>query len=204
MTDYVRLDTTYDTINLYNVDSRKKGSFTSYRNIYNIDCDTSANLFQEFGQFSKYFICKEHAPNTYKESVHYDVNKMIQQPHCPRCNNLPPAGFNNIPTYTGQTEKIIQKKVRQASSSRTDVMKTRSAKDKQSCVNGKWSWNTQSSSVMASIISSNNVPSRGNSTKTTLTRHRPGAASAPGKGVDIKHNSYERYLLKRKNKSLAC
>ena len=101
------------------------------------------------------------------------------------------------------TEKIIQKKVRQASSSRTDVMKTRSAKDKNGC-NTKWSWNNQSSSSMASIINSNNVPSRGNSTRTSLTRHRPGASSAPGTGVDVKHNSYERYLLKRKNKNLSC
>ena len=196
MTDYVRLDTTYDTINLYNIDSRKKGDHTSYRNIYNIDCDTSANLFEEFGNFSKYFICKEHAPATYTESVHYNAANMIKQPHCPTCNN--------ISTTIGQhTEKIIQKKVRQASSSRTDVMKTRSAKDKNGC-NTKWSWNNQSSSSMASIINSNNVPSRGNSTRTTLTRHRPGASSAPGTGVDVKHNSYERYLLKRKNKNLSC
>ena len=44
-----------------------------------------------------------------------------------------------------------------------------------------------------------NVPSHGNSTKTSLTRHRPGAG-AGGKqaGVDLKHNSYHRYLLKKK------
>jgi hypothetical protein len=196
MTDYVRLNTDYDTINLYNVDSRKKGDFTSYRNMNNIACDTSANLFEEFGNFSKYFICKEHAPATYKESVHYDASNIIKQPHCPTCNNI-------STTIGDHTEKIIQRKVRQDSSSRTDVMKTRSAKDKNGCTT-KWSWNNQSSSSMASIINSNNVPSRGNSTRTSLTRNRPGASSAPGRGVDVKHNSYERYLLKRKNKNLAC
>ena len=44
-----------------------------------------------------------------------------------------------------------------------------------------------------------NVPSHGNSTKTSLTRHRPGAgAGGKQNGVDLKHNSYHRYLLKKK------
>jgi hypothetical protein len=196
MTDYVRLNTDYDTINLYNIDSRNKGKFTSYKNMNNIACDTSANLFEEFGHFSKYFICKEHAPDTYTESTHYIADNMIKQPHCPTCNNI-------TTTLGDHTEKIILRKVRQASSSRTDVMKTRSAKDKNACNPSNWSWHNQSSSVMASIMVKN-VPSRGNSTKSTITRHRPGASSAPGTGVDVKHNSYERYLLKRKNKNLSC
>ena len=58
MTDYVRLNTTYDTINLYNIDSRNTGDHTSYRSINNIVCDTSGELFNMFGEFSKYFICK--------------------------------------------------------------------------------------------------------------------------------------------------
>lgn len=43
-----------------------------------------------------------------------------------------------------------------------------------------------------------NVPSHGNSTKTSLTRNRPGSAGPSGMGVDVKHNSYARYLLKKK------
>lgn len=38
------------------------------------------------------------------------------------------------------------------------------------------------------------------STKHTITRNRPGAMSPGGSGVDIKHNSYERYLNKIKGK----
>ena len=38
------------------------------------------------------------------------------------------------------------------------------------------------------------------STKHTITRLRPGALSPGGLGVDIKHNSYERYLNKLKGK----
>ena len=40
----------------------------------------------------------------------------------------------------------------------------------------------------------------GNSLKRTLTRLRPGALSPGGTGVDIKHNSYDRYLNRLKGK----
>jgi len=43
------------------------------------------------------------------------------------------------------------------------------------------------------------VPSRGNSTRHSITRERPGSCSPGGKGVDIKHNSYDRYLNRRKS-----
>jgi hypothetical protein len=39
------------------------------------------------------------------------------------------------------------------------------------------------------------------STKHTITRNRPGAMSPGGIGVDIKHNSYQRYLNKLKGKA---
>jgi hypothetical protein len=39
------------------------------------------------------------------------------------------------------------------------------------------------------------------STRHTITRNRPGAMSPGGVGVDIKHNSYDRYLNKIKGKS---
>jgi hypothetical protein len=41
-------------------------------------------------------------------------------------------------------------------------------------------------------------PSHGNSTKRTLTRLRPGACSPGGQGVDVKHDSYARYLNRKK------
>lgn len=44
----------------------------------------------------------------------------------------------------------------------------------------------------------NNVPSRGNSTKSSVTSNRPGSMAPGGKGVDIKHGSYARYLGKIK------
>ena len=46
------------------------------------------------------------------------------------------------------------------------------------------------------------VPTRGNSTKYSITALRPGSTSAIGKGVHKKHGSYERRLLDLKKKCL--
>jgi hypothetical protein len=47
-----------------------------------------------------------------------------------------------------------------------------------------------------------NVPTRGNSTKSTITANKPGAMTPGGQGVDVKHGSYHRYLAKKKGKLL--
>ena len=67
-------------------------------------------------------------------------------------------------------------------------------------------WNQMSDRLLPAntIQKANPVPSHGNSSKSSLTRARPGALKPGGYGVDVKHNSYERYLLKRKNKNLSC
>ena len=59
-------------------------------------------------------------------------------------------------------------------------------------------WNQYSDRPVASILKNNNVPSRGSSTRSSITRLRPGSSSAPGKGVDVKHGSYARYLARLK------
>tara|TARA_Y100000816_G_scaffold107699_1_gene75110 strand:+ start:689 stop:1000 length:312 start_codon:yes stop_codon:yes gene_type:complete len=42
------------------------------------------------------------------------------------------------------------------------------------------------------------VPRAPNSTKRTKTSLRPGALAPGGVGVDVKHNSYDRYLARKK------
>ena len=63
-------------------------------------------------------------------------------------------------------------------------------------------WNQSSDRAFPARYKSpykNNIPSHGNSTKKSLTRHRPGSGAGGHQlGVDIKHNSYHRYLLKKK------
>ena len=198
MSNYVRLNTFYNVVNLDNVDSRKTGESVSYRNLTGLDCDASGQYFEMFGKFSKFFVCSEHLPYFYKNSSSY-VDSGLNQ-ICTKCNYLDNINDFNIDTHRENDFKIINKQVRQSSSRRTDKLKTIAAKDYAGCK----PWNNQSSKVQAGLILSNNVPSRGNSTISTITRHRPGAGSAPGLGVDVKHGSYDRYLLKKKYNSLKC
>jgi hypothetical protein len=46
------------------------------------------------------------------------------------------------------------------------------------------------------------LSSHGNSTRGTLLSSKPGASSVGGKGIDIKHNSYARYLGRKKAESM--
>lgn len=59
-------------------------------------------------------------------------------------------------------------------------------------------WN-QSSDRNQPSIQKNIIPTRGNSIHTSITRLRPGSSSPGGKGVDIKHNSYNRFLHRKKS-----
>jgi hypothetical protein len=64
-------------------------------------------------------------------------------------------------------------------------------------------WNQQSDRAVPGVVH-RNVPSWGCSTRSSITRMRPGSTSAGSssnqgsKGVDIKHGSYDRYLARLK------
>ena len=61
-------------------------------------------------------------------------------------------------------------------------------------------WNTMSDRLLKanSLKNFNTVKRVGNSRKTSLTRLRPGSLTPGGHGVDVKHNSYARYLARKK------
>lgn len=64
-------------------------------------------------------------------------------------------------------------------------------------------WNQMSDRALAAnsqVSKITVVPSHGNSTKRSLTRDRPGSQAPGGKGVDVKHGSYARYLARLKGK----
>lgn len=58
-------------------------------------------------------------------------------------------------------------------------------------------WNQMSDSLSAAKQPALN-PTHGNSLRRTLTSDRPGAATPGGTGVDVKHDSYARYLNRKK------
>ncbi len=58
-------------------------------------------------------------------------------------------------------------------------------------------WNRMSDQVLAATQPNLNA-THGNSLHTTLTSDRPGAGTPGGSGVDVKHDSYARYLNRKK------
>ena len=58
-------------------------------------------------------------------------------------------------------------------------------------------WNQRSDRQHASLQTAVH-PSHGNSLRSSLTRNRPGTCAPGGHGVDIKHDSYARYLNRKK------
>ena len=62
-------------------------------------------------------------------------------------------------------------------------------------------WNQMSDRAIPHIGMSYN-PSRGNTLRSSVVRHRPGAGTYAGRGVDVKHHSYARYLSRRKASAL--
>jgi hypothetical protein len=58
-------------------------------------------------------------------------------------------------------------------------------------------WNQMSDRVNASVQPVTSV-TRGNSLHNTITSNRPGAGTPGGAGVDVKHDSYARYLNRKK------
>ena len=58
-------------------------------------------------------------------------------------------------------------------------------------------WNQMSDRVNAGVQPVTSV-TRGNSLHNTITSNRPGAGTPGGAGVDVKHDSYARYLNRKK------
>jgi hypothetical protein len=135
---------------------------------------------------------------------------------CKSCGNCDASGcqsctFNNV-QWIAANQKKIQNQVRNFASLYPDSYSALSVRGPfvGSSNNNPVSlyfnvnWNQSSDRSRPGIVTTN-VPSRGNSTRYSITRERPGAISAGGpnaKGVDIKHNSYARYMARKKAQNI--
>ena len=108
----------------------------------------------------------------------------------------------NTPFDQYQRQKIIQNTVRVPSSIYTMNLGALSVYQRPNPEYGV-NWNQMSDRKERHIQQANASGTNpgGNSTKSTITRLRPGALSPGGAGVDIKHNSYARYLARIKGKA---
>ena len=125
--------------------------------------------------------------------IAYNINpatKEIFERTCYKCTD----GITQM-----QTQKVIRNMVRMPASLQTLNVATCNVYNTVNSAN-TINWNQMSDRNVAHIQQVV-VPSRGNSTRSTLTRARPGACSAGGAGVDVKHGSYDRYIARLKGKS---
>jgi len=97
-------------------------------------------------------------------------------------------------------QKRIQNTVRIPSSEYTMNLGALNVYQRPSAQHACVNWDQTSDRAQPGVVR-RHVPTRGNSTKSSITRMRPGSTSAPGSGVDIKHGSYARYLARLKGKS---
>ena len=116
------------------------------------------------------------------------------------CQTCDPSG-----SYLDITQKRIWNTVRVPASeyvmnlASLSVYQAPSTNPKYSNVN----WNQMSDRALPANLNISKitvVPSHGNSTRSSITRDRPGSMRPGGKGVDIKHGSYARYLARLKGK----
>ena len=109
---------------------------------------------------------------------------------CVSCNNIA-----NPNASADITQKRIWKQVRVPSS--MYAMNLASLTSASNRLAKGINWNQMSDRFLAAkqiVI----VPTRGNSVTSSITSNRPGGASPGGVGVDVKHDSYARFLNRKK------
>lgn len=129
-------------------------------------------------------------------------------PDVVQCKTCVTGGISDTirsPLWIEANQRVIQRQVRAPSSQYAGSLAAASVRgsyvgtnnNNPTQANAFVNWN-QSSDRARPSMSFLYVPTRGNSTKTTITRCRPNATAPGGQGVDVKHNSYARFLARKK------
>ena len=165
---------------------------------------------------------------TFIESIPFDINEQLNgstqekfgplQQYINRCRGCNQNLTSNNPASRYQKLKLIQNTVRVASSIYTmnigalnvyqrpnKVYSTVELDNFGYIVSPGVNWNQMSDRKephIQKVVGSSGSAYGGNSLKRTLTSIKPGALSPGGVGVDIKHNSYDRYLARLKGKGV--
>jgi hypothetical protein len=130
------------------------------------------------------------------EVINVNIYGLTNPVQCKACNE---SGCVNC--YDVARQKLIWNQTRVPSSQLTSVKQAEHVlggpSNEPTIANANVNWNQSSDRANASIQKVYR-PTNGNSTKSSITRERPGSQSAGGKGVDVKHNSYDRYLARKK------
>lgn len=146
----------------------------------------------------------------YYNNLKYDipckcVNLIGIKCDCDGFNLCPPVQCHscNSRKYSAEnTQRLLQRQARVFSSQYTNALASMNILDNLPISKNQINWNQMSDRFVPAIQPIHYPGNNGNSTKSTITRLKPGALSPGGIGVDIKHNSYDRYLGRLKSKNL--
>jgi len=146
-------------------------------------------------------LANERTPNVYYCDQCFDlsgneVNWFVYH----RCKGCADACRSNVACSAGSTQRRIQNTVRVSQSEYLENLAGLNVYTKPIAKYGHVNWNQGSDRAEPGQVH-RNVPSyNASSTKTSITRMRPGSCSAASQGVDIKHGSYARYLARIKGR----
>ena len=128
-------------------------------------------------------------------SCHCNYSLSTNTP-CISCVNVA-----NIGATQAIEQKRIWRQVRTGSAIYTMNLSSLTSAAERLASGSNVNWNQMSDRVLAANQREIH-PTHGNSLRSTLTSDRPGAGSPGGQGVDVKHDSYARYLNRKKASNL--
>jgi hypothetical protein len=145
-------------------------------------------------------VANDRTPNTYYCDQCLDLSgneiPWFVYHRCKGCNGCK----SNVACSADATQRRIQNTVRVSQSEYLENLAGLNAYTKPIAKYGFVNWNQGSDRAEPGRVN-RNVPSyNASSTKTSITRMRPGSCSAASQGVDIKHGSYARYLARIKGR----
>ena len=166
---------------------------------YNFDIPVHDNFERDLMQTGVQ-LANERTPNTYYCNQCLDMcgNQIAWFVHhqCKGCHGCE----SNVACSVDATQRRIQNTVRVSQSEYLENLAGFNVYTKPVAKYGFVNWNQGSDRAEPGQVH-RNVPSHNaNSTKTSITRMRPGSCSAASQGVDIKHGSYARYLARIKGR----
>jgi hypothetical protein len=143
----------------------------------------------------------QHTPNTYYCNQCLDASGnqpdwYVYSRRCTGCGGCK----NSVACSADATQRRIQNTVRVSQSEYLENLAGLNVYEAPVAKYGFVNWYQGSDRAEPGRVM-RNVPSyNASSTKTSITRMRPGSCSAAGQGVDIKHGSYARYLARLKGR----
>lgn len=121
--------------------------------------------------------------------------------NCPPCRAATCNNVANAQAKATITQKRIWNQVRAPASTYLMNLSAFTSAENRLASGKNVNWNQLSDRVLAGKQPALN-PTHGNSLRRTLTSDKPGAGTPGGSGVDVKHDSYARFLNRKKASNL--